>query len=184
MVEKGEHYSSRSSWNGARVLSRVGVLLLAFFSIRCQSQEPRDSAGLEKRVKQLEAAVPGVGEVMTATQLHFAKLFYAAGAKNWKLAAFEIDEVKENIEKAAALRPQENGVQLGGVVGAFEQTQIAFLSDAVERQDTDAFRRGYAEAIDVCNSCHRATGRPFIVIVEPTGPPVPNQQWSVGPATQ
>ena len=125
-----------------RFLLRIGVLLPAFLGIQCQSREPGQTAELEKRVKQLEAAVPGVGEVMSATQLHFAKLFFAARAENWKLAAFEIDEVKENIEKAAVLRPEENGVRLGGVVDAFEQTQIAQLSAAVERQDPECISTG------------------------------------------
>jgi hypothetical protein len=181
VVEQEIYMSSRFSRKGTCFLFRIGVLFLALLGIRCQSREPGDTAELEQRVKQLESAVSGVGEVMSATQLHFGKLFYAARAKNWKLAAFEIDEVKENIEKAAVLRPEENGVRLGGVVDAFERTQIALLSDAVERQDPEAFRNGYAGALEVCNSCHRATGRPFIVIIEPTAPPVPNQQWTMTP---
>ena len=181
MVEHDKSPSSRSSWKDTHFLFRAGVLFLTFVGIRCQSQESGNTAELEKQVKQLEMAMPGAGEVMSATQLHFGKLSYAVDAKNWKLAAFEIDEVKENIEKAAAMRPEENGVRLGGVVDAFEQTQIARLSAAVERHDPAEFRWGYVEAIEVCNSCHRVTGRPFIVIIEPTGPPVSNQQWSMTP---
>ena len=51
------------------------------------------------------------------------------------------------------------------------------LKAAAEAGDPPAFRSAYAEAVSVCNGCHAATGRPFIVIVEPTAPPVSNQQW-------
>ncbi len=152
------------------------VLMIATESCR-HNVNPKNNA-LSDRVKTLESTAPGVGEVMTGVQLHFAKLFYAAKAENWKLANFEIDEVKENLENAAALRPEEKGVQLHGVVDAFEQTQIAALDTSVERHDLKTFRQNYSDAILVCNSCHRSTGRPFIIITEPTAPPVSNQQWA------
>jgi hypothetical protein len=155
----------------------VGILAFALVAITCRSGESRQNEKLETRLKHLEAAAPGVGEIMSAIQLHFGKLFYAARARNWKLASFEVDEVKENLDKAAVLRPEENGTRLGGVVDAFEQTQLAALSAAIGKRDSVSFGRSYDEALEVCNSCHRATGRPFIVITKPTGAPVPNQQW-------
>jgi hypothetical protein len=51
------------------------------------------------------------------------------------------------------------------------------MKNAVERQDLDAFQQNYDESIRVCNMCHAATGRPFIVITLPDAPPVTNQQW-------
>ena len=152
------------------------ILMISTESCR-HSNNPKKSV-LSDRVKKLESTAPGVGEVMTGVQLHFAKLFYAAKAGNWNLANFEIDEVKENLENAAALRPEEKGVKLHGVVDAFEQTQIAAMDSAVSQHDLKTFRQNYSDAILVCNSCHRSTGRPFIIITEPTAPPVSNQQWA------
>jgi hypothetical protein len=128
-------------------------------------------------VAQLEAATPGVGDVMSGVQLHFAKLYYAARAKNWGLASFEIDEVKENLEKAAILRPFDNGVQLGEMFQGLQQKQFPAMKNAVERQDFKAFQQNYGESMSVCNMCHTATGRPFIVITLPSAPPVMNQRW-------
>ena len=76
------------------------------------------------------------------------------------------------------LRPEENGVKLAGVIEAFEQTQLSALKKAVDHRDVNEFNRNYTEAISVCNSCHQSTGRPFIIITEPTGLPVSNQQWA------
>ena len=94
-----------------RTISSVLFLALAISAVSCRSRQSLVDS-LEERVKRLEAAAPGVGELMSGVQLHFAKLFYATQAANWKLADFEVDEIEENLDKSALLRPQENGVQL------------------------------------------------------------------------
>lgn len=132
---------------------------------------------VEGRLKNLEASAPGMGEVMSGVQMHFAKLYFAGEAKNWKLAEFEVDEVKENLDSAVAIRHEENGVNLVGVADAFKQTQLATLEEAIRQQNGDLFRKSYTESVAICNGCHRATSRPFITIIRPTVPPVPNQQW-------
>jgi hypothetical protein len=154
------------------------VVALGIIAWSCASSGPGTAVPLEARVKQLESSAPGVGEVMSGVQLHFGKLYYAARAANWGLAGFEIDEVKENLEKGAMMRPEENGVHLAGVVDAFEQTQIEAMKSAVAQRDTASLFGAYSDAILVCNSCHRNTGRPFIIITVPSAPPVSNQQWA------
>lgn len=134
--------------------------------------------GLDHRLAQLKATAPDVGEVMLGVQVHLAKLFFAADAKNWKLAEFEIHEIEENLETASALRPTENGVNLINVVDAFKQTQLAAMRQAVAHQNPDQFAKAYQESMATCNGCHQTTGRPFLVITRPTAPPVWNQQWA------
>jgi uncharacterized protein len=153
------------------------IALMTLISWSCSSQKATVEA-LERRIKQLEAAAPGVGEMMSGVQLHFAKLHYAARAANWKLADFEIGEIEESLDKAALLRPEENGVQLAGVVEALKQTQLAAMKKAVGLGEMMLFSKNYDETMAACNSCHRNTGRPFIVITPPTTSPVANQQWN------
>lgn len=136
----------------------------------------------EARLKQLEAATPSPGVFMSAIHLHFAKLYYAAEARNWELAHFERGEILENLEVVAALRPQERDVNLTGVIDAFKNTQLAALKDAIDLKDRSLFRSAYRDAINMCNGCHQATGRPFIVVTLPTSPPVANQQWELSSA--
>lgn len=167
-------------WNKVAPLTAVVVLLI--FARGCSQKPETSSEGLEERLKKLEIAVPGVGAMMGSVQLHVAKLYFAGEAKNWKLAEFEIHEIEENLEKAATLRPGDNGVQLTGVFDAFERTQLAEMKKAIKQEDLKAFRRLYVESIEVCNSCHVSTGRPYLVITPPTAPPVPNQQWAPPPA--
>ena len=62
----------------------------------------RELAALQDSLKRAQAdlasakqAVPGLGEYMTAIQLHAGKLWFAAKALNWELADYELDELKE-----------------------------------------------------------------------------------------
>ncbi len=153
------------------------IAVITIISWSCGSQESVVDS-MEKRIKLLEAAAPGVGEVMSGVQLHFAKLQYAARAANWKLADFEIDEIEENLEKAALLRPEEKGVQLAGVIESIKQTQLVAMKKAAEQGEMSLFVKNYDETMAACNSCHRTTGRPFIVITQPAASPVANQQWA------
>lgn len=132
---------------------------------------------VEGRLKKLEASAPGIGKVMSGVQAHFAKLYFAGEARNWKLAEFEMHEVEENLDQSVAIRPEENGVNMVGVADAFKQTQLTALKEAIRRQSGDLFQKSYAESVATCNGCHQATGRPFLIITIPTAPPVPNQQW-------
>jgi hypothetical protein len=139
--------------------------------------EARTPAEIETRLKKVEASSVGLGEVMCGIQLHFAKLYFAGQARNWDLARFERGEVEEGLEKVEALRPQENGVNLAGIAGAFEATQLVALKDAIDMKDRAMFREAYEQSLQMCNTCHQSTGRPFLAITIPTNPPVANQRW-------
>jgi hypothetical protein len=157
-------------------LSVLAGLVLLFIASGCNEKKTSD-VQLEAHLKALEAAAPGVGEIMSGVQLHFAKLYFAGKAQNWQLAEFELHEVEENLDKAVELRPEENGTNLVGLADGFKQTQLAALGTAAQHKDWSAFQSAYTEAIGVCNGCHKETTRPFIVITVPAAPPVPNQQW-------
>ncbi|HYS48851.1 MAG TPA: hypothetical protein VEM36_08765 [Xanthobacteraceae bacterium] len=43
---------------------------------------------------------PGLGEIMTLTQMRHLKLWFAGDAKNWELADYELDELKEGFDDA------------------------------------------------------------------------------------
>ena len=136
-----------------------------------------DPADVQQRLKKLEAASPRVGEMMSAIQLHFAKLYFAAEARNWGLAQFERGEIVESLDAVTAIHPDEKGVNLAGIIDAFKQTQLTSLKDALDVKDRALFREAYQDSLLVCNGCHQSTGRPFINIMTPTQPPVSNQRW-------
>lgn len=164
--------SSFYRWSSWRILF---FSLLSFVMISCA--ENGAGSSFENRLAALEAAAPGVGDVMSNVQLHFAKLYFAAESGNWDLAKFELHEIEENLEKSVRLRPEENGVRLDNIFEAFKETEFEAMNQAAASKDKISFNRAYNDSIAVCNSCHTATRRHFIVITLPTAPPVTNQLW-------
>ena len=62
---------------------------------------------------------PGLVEIMMATQSHHAKLWLAGHARNWDLADYQIDELKEGLEDAAKHIPDYKGIPVGRMQGDY-----------------------------------------------------------------
>ncbi len=132
---------------------------------------------LEAENTTLKEAAPGLGDYMTTIQLHAGKLWFAADAANWELAAYEVGELKETMESAQKLDEEKNGVKISPVLDAVLKTQIAALQEAVKSGSAPKFQQTYDETLAACNSCHAEAGYKFIHIVRPAAPPVTNQRW-------
>jgi hypothetical protein len=74
------------------------------------------SALLAQAQPAKEPYEPGLGEFMTAIQLRHAKLWFAGKSKNWGLAAYETDEIKEGLENAARLHSTFDGVPVAEMI--------------------------------------------------------------------
>ena len=166
----------------------IVVLFLRVLSLDKQVKRfgaPNDSA-VQESLKRLQAELatakelaPGLGEYMTTIQLHVGKLWFAAKAANWELAAYELDELKETMEAAKALNAEKNGVKISSVLDSVLQTQVAQLAESVKRKSPGDFQKSYDETLGACNGCHTEAGYRFIHIARPTVPPVTNQKWEM-----
>src|SRR5690242_15646139 len=76
---------------------------------------------------------PGLGEIMSLQQMRHAKLWQAGRAKNWALAAYELDELKEGFEDAARYHARDEGVPIAEMIGSLTPAPIDALSSAIER---------------------------------------------------
>src|SRR5271170_2690434 len=101
-----------------------------------------------------EPYAPGLGEFMTATQLRHAKLWFAGEAKNWPLAAFEIDEIKEGLDDAAKQFPTHDGVPVAAMIEASTKAPLDELDKAVEAKSSTKFNTAFDDLTKACNSCH------------------------------
>jgi hypothetical protein len=135
-------------------------------------------AQLDRTVDSVRAAAPGLGEYMTTIQLHVSKLWFAAGAMNWKLGKYELDELNETMEAAEALHARKHDIDVSAVLESVRQTQLPLIDSAIAAKSGHAFRDAYAQTLAACNGCHRPAGYGFIHIIVPVREPVTNQQWS------
>jgi hypothetical protein len=143
-------------------------------------------AALQESLKHVQAELaaarelaPGLGEYMTTIQLHAGKLWFAARASNWELAAYELHELEETMEAVKKLNVEKNGVKISNVMDAVLQTQIARLEKSIKQKNPSEFQNAYDETLSACNGCHTESGHRFIQIVRPSGPPVTNQKWEL-----
>ena len=122
-----------------------------------------------------EPYAPGLGEIMSATQMRHLKLWYAGQTGNWPLAGYELDELKEGFDDAAKLHPIHEGVPVGEMIGRLTQEPLQDLSGAISKKDSRVFARAFDRLTAACNSCHRAANHGFIRIGRPSVAPFGNQ---------
>jgi hypothetical protein len=172
-----------------------GILIAALFlrllslESRVRSLGDRDGVtiaafqdSLKRMQKELAAAkpfAPKLGEYMTTIQLHAAKLWFAAIAANWELAAYELHEMEETMEAVTRLDAEQNGVKISGVMDAVLKTQMTQLEQSIKGKSQSDFQMAYDETLSACNGCHTAAGHKYIHIIRPTTPPVTNQKWKL-----
>jgi hypothetical protein len=124
-----------------------------------------------------EPYAPGLGEFMMATQVRHAKLWIAGQAKNWDLAAYEIDEIKEGLEDAAKQDPAHDGLPIPDMIKTNTEAPLDELQKAVEAKSSTKFAAAFDKLTRGCNSCHASAKKEFIKIQRPTVPPVSNQAF-------
>lgn len=122
---------------------------------------------------------PGLGEIMTLTQMRHAKLWLAGQAANWPLAAYELDELREGMEDAATYHPTHKDAPLpvNQLIDKMMKDPLAQLDKAVTARDKTAFTSAFDTLTEACNSCHKATNFGFNVVTRPTTNPYANQAF-------
>jgi hypothetical protein len=127
------------------------------------------------------AYTPGLGEIMGAIQLRHAKLWFAGQAKNWELAAYELDEIKEAFDDVAKYYSDFKGKPIAKMIEPITNQPVASLQKAIDAKDTAQFIQAFDNLSNACISCHQATEHGFIVIQRPSLPPLTNQRFELTP---
>lgn len=132
-----------------------------------------------RREPAMPAYAPGLGEIMTLTQMRHTKLWLAGQAGNWPLAEYEVEELREGMEDAATYHPTHKDAPLpiDQLIDKMMNDPLDELEKAVGAHDQAAFGAGFDRLTDACNSCHKATNFGFNVVARPASNPYPNQTF-------
>jgi hypothetical protein len=120
----------------------------------------------------------GLVEIMMATQSHHTKLWLAGNARNWDLADYQIDELKEGLEDAAKHIPDYKGVPVGRMIENLMMPPIGEIESAIKARDGAKFAAAFEKLTAACNACHEGSNRGFIVIQRPAASSFPNQSFA------
>ena len=123
------------------------------------------------------AFTPGLGEIMTLTQMRHTKLWFAGEGANWPLAEYELEELNEGFEDAATFHPTHKDAPLPipQLIEKMMTAPVHDLDETVKAKDRERFVKAFDAVTDGCNSCHRATNFDFNVVSRPTSNPYSNQ---------
>ncbi len=151
------------------------IFIILFTSCSNRTAQPEAQINADSLHKMIAEYAPGLGEIMGGIQMHHAKLWYAGINDNWKLARYEIDELKERFEQARTVESERPEVKMIPVM----YPSIDSMNEAINHKDINEFKAGFTLLTTACNSCHAANKFEFNVITVPTAPPVSNQEFKV-----
>jgi len=166
-----------------RLVSVTGKFLILFFTlcslIAC-NQPNNQVIEMQSKIDSLEKQLdktykPGLGEFMTAIQLHHAKLWFAGQNQNWPLADFEIHEIQESLDDIDVFCKDRPEVKSIGML----KPAIDSVTNAIGQKNLQSFQHSFSLLTNTCNNCHKATDHGFNVVMLPTSPPVSNQDFRV-----
>ena len=152
--------------------------LILLLPLAC-AQRSADTDALQAQLTRLQqrldsAYKPGLGEFMSGIQVHHEKLWFASKAENWKLADFEIGEIKETIDdirQFCASRPEVASLPM--ITPALDS-----LDAAIKNTSPTRFTSAFQFLTTTCNNCHKVTKHEFNVIKIPDTPPFSNQVFT------
>jgi len=157
-------------------------VLLFGLSLFVYADETPSTTGGKQTETAKESYVPGMGEIMGATQMRHAKLWFAGKSKNWELASYELDEIEEGLNDAAKYYPVfKKDAPISMILEKFTAQPIHDLRTAIETRDSVKFRKSFNNLTGACNDCHQAASQGFIVIKQPGKSPgeFSNQDFTV-----
>lgn len=153
------------------------ILILTFALFACNRQADQTQQ-LQNRIDSLEQKLantykPGFGAFMSNIQTHHAKLWFAGQNENWKLADFEVHEIRETIEAIQKFQTERKESQKIEMI----YPALDSIEKTIKFQNLSLFRHSYTELTNTCNSCHRATDFEFNVVKIPDNLSFSNQDF-------
>jgi len=155
-------------------LPAVILVVLGVSWVTSVADKPGDSQKVEilKTGDEVRYA-PGLGEIMTMTQMRHSKLWFAGLAGNWKLAEYEVKELQEGFDDTMKYHSDRSEL-LPKMTGEVMNR----LRIAVSKKDKQQFKNAYDGLTNCCNACHEATEFGFNKVITPKVNPFPNQDFS------
>jgi hypothetical protein len=127
--------------------------------------KPEDGSAAEAE------GAPDLSDIMVQQQMRHIKLWFAGDGRNWALADYELDHLKDGFDDIAKLLGGDIAQQhVGGAISRVET--------AIEGKDHAAFVSAFDRLSAGCNACHRTLDHAFIVIQRPILLPYSDQGFS------
>ena len=125
---------------------------------------------------QEEAIRPTLADLMALIQLRQFKIWYAERVRNWKLAAYELNQFQATIDRTQKLYPTAPSIAQAALIKEKSEPAMMDLRRAISEKNNSLFEGAFTRVTASCNQCHEAAGVGFIVVRVPTSSPFSNQR--------
>jgi hypothetical protein len=115
---------------------------------------------------ELAKMQPGMDRLMAEVGPRVHRMYYAAKAGNWPLAAYFSKSVVKQLKLSVESRPKYDPE-----MSDYLRDDYAPVSAAIKAQDADAFDAAYERMVDRANELHGVFGKPYIGWRTPDSPP-------------
>ncbi len=158
-------------------MKRLAVVAFAGAAAVAAAVADRPSGAQQSQSTSANApnTMSSLADIMSATQWRHLKLAYSGIVRNWPLADYELEQIKQSFSAAAQLYPTFKSVPLAQLIKDESGPPVADLGKAIEIKSSADFTKAFARLTQACNHCHREAGVGFIVIRIPTSSPFSNQ---------
>ena len=121
---------------------------------------------------------PAMDDLMTMLiQPRHIRLYYAGQAKNWRLAAFQVNELRGALARIGRTIPNYRNISVDTAVASIFADKLKAVDAAVKAADSAQFTAAYGEMTSACNDCHKGMEHPFLVIKVPDAGNFPDQEF-------
>jgi len=117
-------------------------------------------------LSDLGLLMPGMAEIMPLVGARIWKSYYAGKAGNRTLAAFQLKEAVNLMEKGAVLRPKYSEDMEKFISGI-----VATVAKMIDTQDWDGFESAFETMIEQANAYHEQYDKGFLRWKMPSEPP-------------
>jgi hypothetical protein len=117
-------------------------------------------------LSDLGLLMPGMAEIMPLVGARIWKCYYAGKARNRPLAAFQLKEAVNLMEKGAVLRPKYSEDMDKFVSGI-----VRTVGSAIETEDWDSFEGAFETMIEQANAYHEQYDKGYLRWKLPSEPP-------------
>jgi hypothetical protein len=115
---------------------------------------------------ELARQQPGMDRLMAEVGPRVHRMYYAAKAGNWLLAAYFCKSVGKQLRLSVESRPKYDPEMTD-----YLRDDYAPVSDAIKAQDADGFEAAYQHMVRRANDLHAVFGKPYIGWKTPDAPP-------------
>ena len=117
-------------------------------------------------IDELARQQPGMDRLMAEVGPRVHRMYYAAMAGNWPLAAYFCKSVVKQLKLCVESRPKYDPE-----MSDYLRDDYAPVSAAIKAQDAEAFESAYNNMVDRANELHVEFGKPYIAWRTPEQPP-------------